>query len=797
MDNQVVALKDELSKGAVYAGLSTDVQNVVERLIDFVRVEQEGAAFDRSVFIEEMESLTPQEREGVMSAIIEFADNPDDINSYFYAEALSFWVSDELAEHSGKEQKPIYTDEFSVAVSKRDPLEILEKWSNSEFVDKQVLHNAALAEPFYYVSQYTYNLKDKIGLDVNDIPDQVFIGAFDELEEAGIYTSTLMELFGDREFFEDLFRHHWDGEYVSGKDVMYEKDFFAARPYGEEFLIRAARESPHIAASWSPKFVDLPFADNMFKAMLDEDPIMVLSMKDLSKIVAEKPYAGEYIQRAIDKDPLSVARFALLNTENPLAEKAYHDAREEFESFLQDNPNKSWRMVRIINDLHNESDDMRFGTVEGFSAQGLYDLLSSGRDHAYTSTFNGLLDRFLERSDTQNVGLSDMLKEDPERLKSLPEFLEGVASFSRVDDFLRAIGDEEQIDLVDTLFNEINHSSDNNQFVYSTATFVQSMLAGGHNIEYVETKIMEGYNNSDGFLKDQYGVLGAWLSNTAGHEISEDHAAFFKELEADERYQLPDLSQKDVSSLLDKDGRNYQLHIFYDDEDGHASYTHYKDFMRRDDWTLQEDEETGVALFQKKGNGREINAYVSMPHADGEAAEYIKYKAEEEGIHFSVVAHRGHSYHVDTSLDYMDDKAEIVFLGSCGGYQNVETVLESSENAHILSTSGTGSMYVNDPLLTWINSDILNEDKVQWSDIGQKISRMGNENASFYRTPPDNLALLFSKKFDEIQNEREMKSGLSNNFDHRAIGQDNVIADNDGQASEYHAALSSNSSAPV
>ncbi len=102
MDNQAVALKDELSKGAVYAGLSTDVQNVVERLIDFVRVAQEGAAFDRSVFLEEMEPLTPQEREGMMSAIIEFADNPDDTYAYFYAEALSFWVSDDLAQHSGR-----------------------------------------------------------------------------------------------------------------------------------------------------------------------------------------------------------------------------------------------------------------------------------------------------------------------------------------------------------------------------------------------------------------------------------------------------------------------------------------------------------------------------------------------------------------------------------------------------------------------------------------------------------------------------------------------------------------------
>lgn len=783
MDNQVTELDTLLRDMPAFTDLSDDLQKALRNIYALVEEKQEVSDFYRDVFLEEMEPLSSEDRITVMRTMLELSDavedSPNTMNTFFIsygAGCIDSWVSDEFADSYGSEEntsKPFYLEEFSAVIAEREPREILEQWAKTEGLSQDVIKNAALQDPFYYSNNYEYNFAEYVDFHPTEIPDDAFLKVLDQTDPYHLQVDLLIEMFGDRDMMEDIFRRKWEDDGVDWRNVVDNHEFFADKPYGKEFFIEAAKSFPAGVATSADQLKGISYSDDIFKAILQEDPLLAMSNRSLSAVVADKPYVQGFIDQAIEKNPINVARFAILNSENPLAEKAYNDSVARFEEFLAENPDNSWRLVRIINDLHEEPASVRFDTVEGFSASAMYDLVSVGRDDVYTSTFNGLFDRFVDKMGNEDIDFSDIIAQDPRRLQSLPAFLEGVASFSRVGDFLREIGDTEQVELIDTLFNEINDTDNNELFIHSTASFVQGMLAADHNIEYVEAKIIEGYQNSEGHLKDQYGVLGAWLSNTAGREISDEHEAFFDKLSENERYHLPDLSQKSTEDLLDEHGRNYQLHIFYDDEDGHMSYAHYKRFMQQDGWSIEENKEDGIALFQKDANGREVHAYVSMPHADGEAAEYIKEAAQEEGISFSVIAHRGHSYHVDGSLDQIDDKAQIVFLGSCGGYQNVENVLESSSNAHILSTSGTGSMYVNDPLLTWINKDILYKDAVDWSGIDSKLSKMKNENASFYHTPPENLALMFSKKFEELENEREAKIGLSGDFDNRAQG--NVV----------------------
>lgn len=71
---------------------------------------------------------------------------------------------------------------------------------------------------------------------------------------------------------------------------------------------------------------------------------------------------------------------------------------------------------------------------------------------------------------------------------------------------------------------------------------------------------------------------------------------------------------------------------------------------------------------------------------------------EKNNIEPSIIVHRGHSYHLPTTMSHISAGNKIVILGSCGGYHNLSTILQQSEDAHIISSKQTGSMHVNDPL---------------------------------------------------------------------------------------------------
>jgi len=65
----------------------------------------------------------------------------------------------------------------------------------------------------------------------------------------------------------------------------------------------------------------------------------------------------------------------------------------------------------------------------------------------------------------------------------------------------------------------------------------------------------------------------------------------------------------------------------------------------------------------------------------------------------SVIVHRGHSTYVAWTLEKMPATAALVYLGNCGGYTLLETILRKAPKAHILTTKGIGTLTINDPLL--------------------------------------------------------------------------------------------------
>jgi hypothetical protein len=63
---------------------------------------------------------------------------------------------------------------------------------------------------------------------------------------------------------------------------------------------------------------------------------------------------------------------------------------------------QSLKFVRNLNELHNEPDSKRFASIDNFTPEQLYTLIVYSEEEVFTSSFNGLLKRFLTKMGKTN-----------------------------------------------------------------------------------------------------------------------------------------------------------------------------------------------------------------------------------------------------------------------------------------------------------------------------------------------------------------------------------------------------------
>ncbi|MCY7291886.1 MAG: hypothetical protein LH615_06855, partial [Ferruginibacter sp.] len=101
--------------------------------------------------------------------------------------------------------------------------------------------------------------------------------------------------------------------------------------------------------------------------------------------------------------------------------------------------------------------------------------------------------------------------------------------------------------------------------------------------------------------------------------------------------------------------------------------------------------------------------------------------------------------------------AKIVVLGSCGGYQNLNEILEINPEAHIISTKEIGTGDINRPILTYINQVFTAGDNLSWRNMWQNLTKSfstdPNKNIrdswDDYIPPYKNLGAIFLKAYSK------------------------------------------------
>lgn len=413
---------------------------------------------------------------------------------------------------------------------------------------------------------------------------------------------------------------------------------------------------------------------------------------------------------------------------------------------------KSMRYIREMNDLHEEPHPVRFRIVKDFTPEELYYLIVNGQEELYTSSYTnaakmGIYDQMMARMKPPR-GDSLLMLVSFDKFK---KFLAMAAGFNTLDNFLKSMDPENANYLMVKFVRSLEKTEDLEDAVDVANSF--GSIRDPKLLDFLRTEVKKNLVFVTG-KKDKRGITIYELLNSIFTEDSGNDSTKATDMAA--KLKLPPISYVEFNTLPSDSGRVYQQVFFYGDEDGKSSYASFMGNFPSSSWNITKNAFWTTITSTK---GKPTTIYANLPLAEPEDKTAIEKLAEyldEKDIHPTVFIHRGHSYHVNTTLDNLQSTARIVILGSCGGYHNLATVLEKAPEAHIISSKQVGTRWVNEPIILSLEDLIRagkNVDWVQmWAGLGKKFAGDARNKPLFddYVPPHKNLGAIFIKAYRQV-----------------------------------------------
>lgn len=413
---------------------------------------------------------------------------------------------------------------------------------------------------------------------------------------------------------------------------------------------------------------------------------------------------------------------------------------------------KSMRYIREMNDLHDEPHPVRFRIVKDFTPEELYYLIVNGQEELYTSSY----------TNAAKMGLYDqmMLRMKPPRGDSLlmlvsfdkfKKFIAMAAGFNTLDHFLKSMDPENANYLMVKFVRSLEKTEDLEDAVDVANSF--GSIRDPKLLDFLRTEVKKNLVFVTG-KKDKRGITIYELLNSIFQEGSGNDSTAASNMAS--KLSLPPINYVEYNMLPSDSGRVYQQVFFYGDEDGLSSYQSFMGNFPSSSWSISKNAFWTTITSTK---GKPTTIYANLPLKEPEDKTAIEKLAEyldEKDIHPTIFIHRGHSYHVNTTLDNLQSTARIVILGSCGGYHNLATVLEKAPEAHIISSKQVGTRWVNEPIILSLEDLVRagkNVDWVQmWAGLGKKFAGDARNKPLFddYVPPHKNLGAIFIKAYRQV-----------------------------------------------
>ncbi len=401
--------------------------------------------------------------------------------------------------------------------------------------------------------------------------------------------------------------------------------------------------------------------------------------------------------------------------------------------------------INEINALHDESNEnIRFKKLEGLGTEELYYLAVLGEEEIYTSSFVvGVYPRIFQRMRVpRSDSLLGMMHNDYYK-----KFIKICAAYNTLDNFLGRMekGTAENLmrrfvnglDATTTLEDAVD-VADSYASIYSKdlrkliLTQVQTNLA----------QLVRKKNKKGALIYDLMNTI--FLSMDSANKV--DIAA---KLGIDPVFVMP------KKSLQDSAGRIIIQQFSYGDKDAATYFSAFINRFSNANWKIIRKPQW-VEINSAKG--APITIYANLPldetqELDLQAQDSLISYFQEKNIAPTIVIHRGHSYYLPETISRLPSSAKIVLLGSCGGYQKLNDILNICPTAQIISSKQVAAGVVNQILIDAITDKLRLGKDLNWEELWKSVQvRVGanyRDRFDDYIPPHKNLGAIFIMAYEK------------------------------------------------
>ncbi|HUR66883.1 MAG TPA: hypothetical protein VMZ03_11105 [Chitinophagaceae bacterium] len=406
--------------------------------------------------------------------------------------------------------------------------------------------------------------------------------------------------------------------------------------------------------------------------------------------------------------------------------------------------------VNPINDLHNASDAVRFASVKDLRAQDLYYIITSSGEDLYTSSYLGLYKRLMAQFPGQYAdSLFDIVHYDDLRV-----FIRLAANYNVIGDLLQHMSPERTKEILRRFISGIE--SDENTALERTMDIADSFTGVGADSVIREMMKSELQLNLDRCINSHnylgvrlYTILSGMLEMTGQQDG-------MKKLWAT----LGDYELLKNASLTNEKGEIVELVLFYGDEDGVASFSNFlRSYTDTRKWEITK-KENWISI--RSVAGKPIIVYANRPldikqELDLQAQDSLFAYLKEQSLEPTVLVHRGHSYHLDKTLNRLTPSVKLAILGSCGSYNRGISIASINSDVQVIGSKKTGSKSINDPIIDLINETLLSDKDLYWPEIWKTLAKRFSKDEvalsmfNEYFPPSTNLGLFVLKLFNHYR----------------------------------------------
>lgn len=403
--------------------------------------------------------------------------------------------------------------------------------------------------------------------------------------------------------------------------------------------------------------------------------------------------------------------------------------------------------INVINGLHDSPDATRLRVIKNLNYQELYYLVVMSESEMYTSSYLKLYYKIFELF---KKGDSYALLQSV-HFNYFRKFIKMAANYNTLNHFMGKMNKTKGELLLRSFADDLTSSGSMEDAVDVADSYVS--ISDKTQRALILEEVRKKLSESSGLKNDKSVVMYRLLETLFLSLDTTQH------IDISSAFGIPSVYTMKNSSLRDSSGTVIIEQFFYGDADGKKEFVNFIRAYSNKNWKITHSDEW-VTISSRSGNP--VTIYSNRPldagkDLDAKAQAHLAIYLEKNGLYPSVVIHRGHSYHVSSTIEQLPRSAKVIFLGSCGGYHNLDAVLKTCPDAQIISTKQEGSGAINEPMIIYLTSLLQSGKDLEWQGIWKSLGIKFKNNPKFkdYIPPYKNLGGLLISAYNSVTSEKK------------------------------------------